>query len=1797
MPPKLNPKCVNKMAKKKNNHLIKKQIINIRTNNPKTVKEVQQRILRVYKFKIAPRLDQILSRLVPADVFITLDKLTINLDRITVSNLESDFARQAEKKIKAAIVEALQKQGVNIKNKGGNLPENIQQKVVSKREILQTFISEGRYPSWASGENANAQIIMAELLEENPKTVQTMLVRLAKRPEVQKRLFMQFDAEVIDKLIATLYGADYKLVKAQLLFIQKRIQRQYPASSRKRVEKLVQEAALDFYVKNTTRARKFKYKEREFNLAIIEKVQEGYETIADVSQIDYKSKVKPAFAQTYQDLDILEYFLQYGSVPSWSNVGSKLNLQEIYNELSSRQLAALQRMVERNISQDSFLQRLILQFSEEQIINLLEPISSDTVNFIQQTISALTIFERARPNVSRSISSSKSKEMVLKTALEYAFLRKKTNFVKQTFLQDTLENLAPALNSDENILLDELIAEQQNPNSNYKKEWGDELATVLETLQTKRESTQIRKETRLNEALEEANDIETQLKELAELLEIPDLSSSQREDIFQEIDKLQKQLNTLERKQISQLAELSAPAAQRLSLEWQNVQNLIENLQSQTQDLSEQAKEIAQDSPQAQLLQAQERIETALRSRLVELLDSIAKTLSQPKTIERTLKLQRLNKELIFVLNFLQDKQQNLNKQIDNLDKLLKDAKNSRQKQLIRQQRDGILASINALKEEIAELQPQQQSLQKTINELTRITAKDAESLENADNEAETNPEYRSKMDYLIFFLEYAAVPWWAEPYKNEKIENIFAELAQSQPQALRRSFARIGRNPAVWQRLVAQLSENTLQQLVDNLYPAQAQMVSQQLFIFDRILMSKVFKSLGETTEKEFRWAKIIETLLTRDNLNLQGFIQHVVKIMALDYNLSPSQLLGIIQNLEGNIPDSGLDNFAQTAQELDKDEELIAIEVDLKRQAARRHLDKAGIQLSDVEKISFFQQYISTGQLPQEALDAGINTVAKLEKLLYEQIDLNPQPTLGIIFELFKTAEYRSFVIRNFSENTYWELIQLISPAAILLAQSYLQTLSEALKDKNLFVEKQLIIRFAMEHINKPIESSNLTDFLLENISQDNNRKKIAIANEWKRKISALAPSKRDNSLLPQLIQAEIEMLQKTENITTVSQQIQDLRNEYNQIAAALNQTQQREAIEIIGVPQEVVTLAQLYTAIDNMKAQYEQVLNELATIDKSANPIDFLKLQTQQAQLLARIKLAQRKEPARLRDLRLRYQEAQKQLTQAQQQLQTIQAQQQANVLPEELKNSTEAPTLGLDLLQLGDLEQKASVLTALRLVGDKPDAFSPAQIQKLKLALERLVKQNTDKKAMDWEDISATAQLLSSQSDNAIVAQLLDLIPEQLQKSPNLPATTQKISQQLQSLLANYPQLLSIIDDLQIIQDNLHKNIRKMEISKLIADWQDAKRLQEQLMKLIEKDKNLVSNDPVLDAIIELDELQADIYTQIQREENRRRSAQLQQIQARIQQYQQQSQSIADVEQLEIFAAEIQTAEAEILSLLENFYTDNPIPEIAAELPAMRKNINVQFAQIQQLLIWRKNRLWQQLAQEQNQQIEEAQTTQKMLEDEQKEILAAAEKPTAEEIERAQAEEEAVQKQRETRRRTLAPKPIDEPLVVKNAGLVILQPFIPRYFDALGLVKNKFFVSQEAQFKAIHLLQYLATKQLETPENELVFNKILVGLPINTPVPLSVEISQEEIDFSESLLQGAIANWSRMKTMSPDALRSTFIIRNGTIKEEPDRWKLVVEKGGFDVLLRTISWGFTFVRFSWLEKSIFVEWNYM
>jgi hypothetical protein len=172
--------------------------------------------------------------------------------------------------------------------------------------------------------------------------------------------------------------------------------------------------------------------------------------------------------------------------------------------------------------------------------------------------------------------------------------------------------------------------------------------------------------------------------------------------------------------------------------------------------------------------------------------------------------------------------------------------------------------------------------------------------------------------------------------------------------------------------------------------------------------------------------------------------------------------------------------------------------------------------------------------------------------------------------------------------------------------------------------------------------------------------------------------------------------------------------------------------------------------------------------------------------------------------------------------------------------------------------------------------------------------------------------------------------------------------------------------------------------------------------------------------------------------------------------------------------------------------------------------------------------------------------------------------------------------------------LLPNDSEDGIYINNAGLVLLHPFLPRFFETLGISKEEEILQPE---RALSLLYYLTTGQTKIPEYELVLPKVLCEFPLLIPVPADFKITENEISEASALLEAVIKHWEVLRNTTPDGLRGTFLLRPGKLSQKEDGdWLLQVESHTFDVLLEHLPWGISMIKLPWMKNMLWVEWSF-
>ena len=171
-----------------------------------------------------------------------------------------------------------------------------------------------------------------------------------------------------------------------------------------------------------------------------------------------------------------------------------------------------------------------------------------------------------------------------------------------------------------------------------------------------------------------------------------------------------------------------------------------------------------------------------------------------------------------------------------------------------------------------------------------------------------------------------------------------------------------------------------------------------------------------------------------------------------------------------------------------------------------------------------------------------------------------------------------------------------------------------------------------------------------------------------------------------------------------------------------------------------------------------------------------------------------------------------------------------------------------------------------------------------------------------------------------------------------------------------------------------------------------------------------------------------------------------------------------------------------------------------------------------------------------------------------------------------------------------------EPVPERLFISDAGLVLIHPFIRKFFENLKLVDREGrFVSGVARVHAVHLLRHVTGYDDEHLGHRLLLEKVLCGLPADYLVPEEWEATPVEEEEIQGMLTALMSYWPSLRKSSVVALQKGFLQRPGSIGMQDGSILVRVEGSAIDILMEDLPWETSFILLSWLDKPILVEWQ--
>lgn len=163
-------------------------------------------------------------------------------------------------------------------------------------------------------------------------------------------------------------------------------------------------------------------------------------------------------------------------------------------------------------------------------------------------------------------------------------------------------------------------------------------------------------------------------------------------------------------------------------------------------------------------------------------------------------------------------------------------------------------------------------------------------------------------------------------------------------------------------------------------------------------------------------------------------------------------------------------------------------------------------------------------------------------------------------------------------------------------------------------------------------------------------------------------------------------------------------------------------------------------------------------------------------------------------------------------------------------------------------------------------------------------------------------------------------------------------------------------------------------------------------------------------------------------------------------------------------------------------------------------------------------------------------------------------------------------------------------------LSDAGLVLIHPFIPRFLHNLGLTDGKGrFRSGISRVHAVHLLREITGFDAPHFDHNLLLEKLLCGLSMDSLLPLDWDSNDKEKQEIQDLLEAVRSYLPSLANSSNQALQRAFLQRSGSVEPLEGSFLVRVESSAMDILLDDLTWENSIIVLPWLDNPIIVEWQ--
>ncbi len=501
-------------------HSIRQQVWQVGYHNPDRAVELQEEVSRIYYQRLLGVMEEVMQRVAGEDLHLRLGTVELNLGTIHRETLEEDLiARVGEQ-----LLETLLQRQLEVRNspQPGEEEVQLQRSLLS---ILAFYLQHGSLPWWDQRTNKGSlESLFFQLLSESPVAVRELLLQIGRSRWVRQRIVRQFSEKLVKAVVRNLEAAGYRYIfdfveEVQTVNRKKRI---IPTS-----ESELRQALWEFVLAYLLVERGSVFNTRSFARSVLrqlgvrfsipyarllhllqEAVTEVYESMRFRASLSYlvrslywdefgrapeatqeldPTATKRRGSRQRSKLELLGYFLHFGSLPWWSRQLEIKDLNQLFSDLLVQQTREVLDLVYREGKHAFVRTRLAHQFSEPVIRQLMHQLEPNEAGFMLAYADQLLQSHRKQKLI--QVSQRKFQRLRWEFLLTYLLVERGSGFNRKMFLASVLRQMAERFNLSYAQLLMALIDDLERMKQNQVNTDAQLAKLLLELLAEKKHSS------------------------------------------------------------------------------------------------------------------------------------------------------------------------------------------------------------------------------------------------------------------------------------------------------------------------------------------------------------------------------------------------------------------------------------------------------------------------------------------------------------------------------------------------------------------------------------------------------------------------------------------------------------------------------------------------------------------------------------------------------------------------------------------------------------------------------------------------------------------------------------------------------------------------------------------------------------------------------------------------------------------------------------------------------------------------------------------------------------------------------------------------------------------------------------------------------------------------------------------------------------------------------------------------------------------------------------------------------------